>query len=122
MLQKIGDSLKGQKWLAYSLLGALILVFAVWGAYGIVDLTVGTTPFAAKVNDQEIPIDLARESWSQQQSQWQQTLGQDVPDSMRARLQNDLLEAMVRSTLMTDRSRELGYRVSPQRLRQAITA
>src|SRR5258707_12202457 len=33
MLQKIGDSPKGQKWLAYIVLGALGLGFAPWGAY-----------------------------------------------------------------------------------------
>src|SRR5882762_9152735 len=39
MLQRIGDSLKGQKWLAYLVLGALALVFAAWGAYGVVNLS-----------------------------------------------------------------------------------
>ena len=47
MLQRIGDSLKGQRWLAYLVLGALALVFGVWGAYGIVDLDFSGGSYAA---------------------------------------------------------------------------
>ena len=49
MLQNIGDVLKGQRWLAFLVLGLLILVFALWGTYGIVDLTFGTPKYGLKV-------------------------------------------------------------------------
>ena len=36
------------KWLWYSILGALALVFAAWGAYGIVNLNFSTSSYAAE--------------------------------------------------------------------------
>ncbi len=60
MLQKIGDALKGQKWLAYLLLGALALVFAAWGAYGIVNLNFGGSNYAAEADGAKIPLETAR--------------------------------------------------------------
>ena len=50
MLQQIGDALKGRtghKWITYAVLGALSMVFAAWGAYGIVTLSVGNANSAA---------------------------------------------------------------------------
>ncbi len=47
MLQRIRDGLQSQKWLTYVVIGALILVFAAWGAYGIVDLSIGAGNYAA---------------------------------------------------------------------------
>ena len=38
MLQKIGDSLKGKKILAWIILAPLALVFVAWGATGAVNL------------------------------------------------------------------------------------
>ena len=55
MLQNIGDLLKGQRWLAFLILGLLILVFALWGTYGIVDLTFGAPKYGLKVNGEEVP-------------------------------------------------------------------
>ncbi len=41
MLQNIGDKLKSQRWLAAPLLGLLALIFAAWGAYGVVNISFG---------------------------------------------------------------------------------
>ncbi len=54
MLQQIGDSLKGHKWLTYVVFGALALIFAAWGAYGISNLNFGTSNYVAKVNGHTI--------------------------------------------------------------------
>jgi peptidyl-prolyl cis-trans isomerase D len=120
MLQRIGDGLKGHKWLAYSLLGALGLVFAAWGAYGIVDISFGPGAHAAKVNGETIPTEQVREAWMQQQSMWQQRFGGEIPEDQKGRLQDQLLESFVRDTLLADRTRELGYRVSAEQLAAAI--
>jgi peptidyl-prolyl cis-trans isomerase D len=119
-LQQLGDSLKGQRWLAYTVLGALALVFAAWGAYGIVDISFGPGSYAAKVNGEKIPAEEVREEWLRQQPEWQQRYGGEIPQDEQARLQDRLLEGMVRSSLLTERTRELGYRVSPQQLSEAI--
>jgi peptidyl-prolyl cis-trans isomerase D len=121
MLQRIGDSLKGQKWLAYLVLGALAIVFAAWGAYGIVNLNFGGSNYAAEADGSKISLEEARNSWLRQQTQWQQRLGGvDIPPPLRARLQDQVLEGLIRNALLTQRTHDLGYRVSYEALREAV--
>jgi peptidyl-prolyl cis-trans isomerase D len=121
MLQRIRDSLQGQKWLAYLLLGALALVFAAWGAYGIVNLNFGGSNYAAEANGSKISIEEARNAWLRQQSMWQQRLGgAEMPPPLRTRLQDQVLESLIRRSLLTQRSHDLGYRVSDAALREAV--
>ena len=114
MLQNIGDTLKGQRWLAFLLLGLLILVFALWGAYGIVDLSFGTPSYALKVNGEEVPANQVQNAWQEQQSKYQQQLKADMPAAMRAKLQGQLLDQYVRETLVRQRATERGFRVDDQ--------
>ncbi len=121
MLQRIRDSLQGQRWLAYLVLGALAVVFAAWGAYGIVNLNFGGSNFAAEANGHKISLEEARNVWLRQQSMWQQRLGGgELPAPMRARLQDQVLESLIKRTLLTERSHDLGYRVSNQALLEAV--
>jgi peptidyl-prolyl cis-trans isomerase D len=122
MLQQIGDSLKGHKWLTYTVFGALALIFAAWGAYGVANLSFGSSNYAAKVNGHTIAYEDVRASWQREQNQWQQRFGGDIPASQRALLQDQLLEQAVRSALITDRANSLGYRVSQQQLTAAVRA
>jgi len=121
MLQRIRDSLQGQRWLAYLVLGALAVVFAAWGAYGIVNLNFGGSNYAAEANGSKISIEDARNAWVRQQSLWQQRLGgSELPPPLRARLQDQVLESLIRRSLLTQRSHDLGYRVSDTALREAV--
>jgi peptidyl-prolyl cis-trans isomerase D len=120
MLQRIRDSLQTQKWLAIVILGALALVFAAWGAYGIVDLGLGSGNYAAKVDGEKVSIKDAQEAWQQQQMQWQQRMGGELPADLKSRLQDQLLEGMVRDALIGKHSHDLGYRVSDQQLHEYI--
>ncbi len=120
MLQQIGDGLKGHKWLTYVVFGALALIFAAWGAYGIANLNFGSSSFVAKVNGHTIPYEQVRSAWQRQQNEWQQRFGGDIPAGQRALLQDQLLEQVVRSTLMTDRAVKLGYQISEERLKAAV--
>ena len=54
MLQNIRDHFHG--WFFRIILGALILVFVAWGAYGIVDVGFGSASYAAKANGERIPV------------------------------------------------------------------
>ena len=114
MLQNIGDTLKGQRWLAILLLGLLILVFALWGAYGIVDLSFGTPSYGLKVNGEEVPASQLQNAWQEQQSKYQQQLKTDMPPAMRARLQEQLLDQYVRETLVRQRATARGFRVNDE--------
>ena len=120
MLQRIRDSLQTQRWLAIVILGALALVFAAWGAYGIVDLGIGSGNYAAKVEGEKVSIKDAQEAWQQQQIQWQQRMGGELPADLKTRLQDQLLEGMVREALIGKHSHDLGYRVSDQQLHDQI--
>jgi peptidyl-prolyl cis-trans isomerase D len=117
MLQQIGDSLKSHKWLTYVVFGALALIFAAWGAYGIANLNFGASSYAAKVNGHTIAYADVRSAWQREQNQWQQRFGGE-----RALLQDQLLESQVRSTLLTDRANDLGYRVPEEQLTAAVRA
>ena len=121
MLQRLGDSLKGKKWLAYVVLLPLAAVFAVWGAAGIVNMDFfGAQSFGAKVNGTKIAADELTDAWREQQSQWQQRFGGDIPEATRKLLQDNLVESFVRNALIADRTRDLGYRVTDQRVREYI--
>ena len=126
MLQRIGDSLKGtghtwQKWLGYTLLGLLSVIFAAWGAYGIVNLNFGGSNYAAEANGTKISLEDARSAWQRQQGQWQQRLGgQELPEELRKQLQNQTLENLIRGALIDQRTHDLGYRINRDQLRDAV--
>ncbi len=122
MLQSIRDVLESQKWLTYVVLGALAVIFAAWGAYGIVNLSFGAPDYAAKAGADEISVQEARDAWQRQQSQWQQRFGGDIPAQEKTILQDQMLESMVRDLLLSQRSHDLGYRVSEAQLHKAIQA
>jgi len=127
MLQRIGDALKGKegsakrKWITYLLVGLLSFVFAAWGAYGIVNLSFGGSNYAAEAAGAKITLEQARNAWLREQAQWQQRLGgAEIPPELRARLQDQVLEGMIRNALLDERTRHLGYRVGHDELLQAV--
>ena len=121
MLQKIGDSLKGKKVLAYIILVPLALVFAIWGATGIVNMDfTGAAGWAAKANGEPIPLERVTDAWRDRQSEWQQRFGTEIPEETRKSLQDELLESFVGTTLVTERTGSLGYRVEDARVEEFI--
>ena len=120
MLQKIRDSLQSQRWLAIVVLGALALVFAAWGAYGIVNVNVGVGDYAAKVGSEKLSLQEVREDWMRQQSQWQQRYGAEIPPDIKSKVQDSLLESLIRSLAVTQRAYDLGYRVTTSEIKEAI--
>ncbi|HEY3784813.1 MAG TPA: peptidyl-prolyl cis-trans isomerase [Steroidobacteraceae bacterium] len=120
MLQGIRDGFERHKWLMYILLGALALIFAAWGAYGIVNISFTGATYAAEAGGQKVSLEAARNAWIQQQSSWQQQFGGEIPPSQKLVLQDHLLESMIRRALLTERAHDLGYRVSEADVREAI--
>ncbi len=121
MLQSIGDSLKGNKWLAYLVLIPLVLVFAVWGAAGAVSMDFfGPQTYGVKVNSTKVPLNEVTDAWREQQSQWLQRFGGELPDETRKLLQDNLLESLVRNALVAERTRDMGYRVPEERVREYV--
>jgi peptidyl-prolyl cis-trans isomerase D len=121
MLQRIRDGLHRHKWLGYVVLGALALVFAAWGAYGIVNLNVGNTNYAAEAGGEKVTLQEARNSWTRAESQLQQSFGgSDIPAALRERYQDKVLEDLIREKLMDERTHSLGYRVTDAEIADAI--
>jgi peptidyl-prolyl cis-trans isomerase D len=120
MLQSIRDGLQSQKWLMYIVLGLLALIFAAWGAYGLVNFNGGGSTYAAEAGGQKVSIESARSAWLNQQTQYQQRLGGEIPEAQKVFLQDRILESLIREALLTERSRDLGYRVGAKDVTQAI--
>ncbi len=120
MLQNIGDLLKGQRWLAFLVLGLLILVFALWGTYGIVDLTFGAPKYGLKVNGEEnSDHDAAAGLAEAPVAVPAADQDRDSACLVRSQLQNQLLDQYTRETLMHQRATERGFRVSDESLIKA---
>ena len=119
MLQNIRDTLRGQRWLTYIGLGLLILVFSLWGASGLVDMTFGNPSFGLKVNGEEVPAATLQQAWQERQSQYQQRLKTEIPPLMRSRLQQQLLEQFTRETVVRQRAIASGFRVSDEAVQNA---
>jgi peptidyl-prolyl cis-trans isomerase D len=122
MLQKLTDTIATHKWFWYTILGALALVFAAWGAYGIVNLNFGSSSDAATVNGVPITLQQAQNAWLREQGQIDKAYGGNLPSSLRKHLQNEVLEELIRESLVAQRTEQLGYRVSEADLIAAIRA
>jgi peptidyl-prolyl cis-trans isomerase D len=120
MLQNIGDKLKSQRWLAILILGLLALVFAVWGAYGVVNVSFGPQDYGLKVNGERISTDTLSRAWQERQAQTQQELNGAAlsPEQTRV-LQDQLLDEFVRETVLRQEAQEAGYRASDAQVRGA---
>ena len=120
MLQKITDTIETHKWLWYSILGALALVFAAWGAYGIVNLNFSTSSYAAEAGGQTISLEQARNAWLREQGRLQQQYGGNIPPAVQKNVQDQVLESLISEALMSAQTEKLGYRISQQELIAAI--
>lgn len=120
MLQKITDTIETHKWLWYSILGALALVFAAWGAYGIVNLNFSTSSYAAEADGQTISLEEAHKIWFREQGRLQQQFGGNIPAAVQKSTQDQVLEDLIGEALMSQRTEKLGYRVSDGDLIAAI--
>lgn len=113
MLQSIGDILKAHRWLGATILGVLAAIFAVWGAYGIVNISFGPQDYGLKVNGETISADTMNRAWQERQAEMVQALnGGELSDAQRTQLQAQLVDEYVRSTLMSQRAQKAGYRAS----------
>jgi peptidyl-prolyl cis-trans isomerase D len=118
MLQSISDIVKGH-WLFKGILGAIALVFAVWGSYGIVDLSFGPANYGLKVNGEAISADTLNRAWVQRQSEAEQS-GGDLSDAQKSALQEQLLNEYAQQTVLRQRADKDGFRASDAQVRSAL--
>jgi peptidyl-prolyl cis-trans isomerase D len=115
MLQSIRDKITG--WFAMVFLGAIAIVFIFWG----VDMGSNAgARYAAEVNGEGIDIETVRRAWQEREQRLQQMLRGPVPEEMVKSQQQALIDEQIRTELLTQRARELGYRVSDAMMQQTI--
>jgi len=94
MLQSIRRTAE-QKWLMYIVLGLLALIFAAWGAYGLVNSMAGAAAMRGG-GGRKSRSESARSAWLNQQTQYQQRLGGEIPEAQKVFLQDRILESLIR--------------------------
>jgi peptidyl-prolyl cis-trans isomerase D len=113
MLQNIGDKLKSQRWLATVVLGLLAVIFAAWGAYGIVNVSFSPQDYGLKVNGERVSTETLNRAWQERQAQYAQALnGASLPPAQTRMLQQQLINEYVRETVLRQRAQSAGYRAS----------
>jgi peptidyl-prolyl cis-trans isomerase D len=120
MLQNLGDKLKRHKWLGYLVLGPLALIFAAWGAYGVVNTSFGSSSYGLKINDQEFSATTIQNAWQQRLSEIQAQQKTEIPAVERTLLQQQLIDQYVRTAVMQQRAKDSGFRVSDAGLVDAL--
>ncbi len=106
MLQTIHDRITG--WVAYVVLGAIALVFVLWG----INWSLGTPTYAAKVNGLEIGANEVRQAYQQQLAQAERQGNGVLDEAHRADLKTRVLDQYVNNAAIVTRMDDLGYRVS----------
>src|ERR1700722_1879550 len=113
MLQNIGDKLKSQRWLAIVVLGLLALIFAVWGAYGVVNLSFGPPDYGLKVNGEATSTDARSRAGQEGQALSQQEAhGAALSPAQTRVLQQQLLDEYIGEAVLRQQAQGAGYRAS----------
>ena len=121
MLQNLGDKLKGRRTMALAIIGPLAVIFALWGAYGVVSMSFGAPDYGLKVNDERISLDTLNRAWQERQAQYQQTLnGAEMTEAQKSLLQRQLIDEFVRQTLLRQRTERDGYRATDAQVSEAV--
>lgn len=118
MLQTIRD--RAQGWIAWVIVILISIPFALWGIQSY--LGVGGEVIVAKVNGVEIKEQDLQRRLQQARIQLRERLGAayDAAQIDDRRLRQDVLDEMIRETLLVDVSDRLGFRVSDRELQAQI--
>jgi peptidyl-prolyl cis-trans isomerase D len=116
MLQRIRDGLHGRKWLAWVALFPIALIFVFWGGSNTLDFSGAGRGDAAEVDGEKIPADAATRAWSQTQARWSQQFGSEIPAGQRERMQDGIIEDLVRQQIIENRLEDERFRVSEARV------
>ena len=109
MLQRIHD--QAQSWIAWVIVGLLIVPFALWGINSYFDGGAGAV--VAEVNGEEIGLRDYQRSLQQQRERMRSLLGENYrPEMLESpQMRRAVLDAMVENDLLAQRVAEQGFRV-----------
>ncbi len=120
MLMTIRD--KAQGWIAWAIVILISIPFALWGIQEY--LGVGSEPVIAKVNDREITEREVESAAFRLRNNIRQQLGGQYNADMfpESQLRKQVLESMIRDTLIQDAANDLGMRAGDAMVRQTIAS
>ncbi len=113
MLQRIRDGLSSQKWLAWTILGAIGATFVFWGGSTSLDFTGVGADSAAEVDGEEIPVEKASQMWAEQLAFYAER-NIDPPPDERKLIQQQIIDSLVTEKLLEVRMDKHKYRISDQ--------
>jgi len=113
MLQKIRE---GGKWVFGVLLALIAMSFVFFG----IDFNIGVPTFAAKVNGEEVPLLEFQRRLQSAETQYASLYRAELTEDIRRQIRNDVLQTLVRREALQQKVDDAGYRVSDQRLTEAI--
>lgn len=118
MLQAIRDRVTG--WIAWVIVGLIILTFALWGVDSYLKEDVST--YAAKVDGVEISEATLGRAMQRQRVQMQRALGKEFDPSMidEKRLRSSVLDNLIQKQLLIEMANKTGIVVSDQLLAARI--
>jgi len=115
MLQSIHDKIKG--WVAYVVLGAIAIVFVLWG----INFTMGAPSYAAKVDGREISANELRQTYQQELARIERSAPGPIDEATRGEIRKRVLEDSVSVEALLARMHSMGYRVSDADLLAAMS-
>jgi peptidyl-prolyl cis-trans isomerase D len=120
LLQKIRDHAKG--WFAYTIIGLLIIPFAVWGINYYFEG--GGPTDVAVVGDSKISLQEFQRAYQQQRQRLQTMLGSNADPALLdgPRLKQEVLRQLIDERVLNQMTRDQRLRVGDQQLHEAIMA
>ncbi len=118
MLQFIRD--RAQGWLAWVIVGMIIVPFALWGVNQYVGG--GSEPVAVTVNGNDITDREVQSAYYRQRQRLQQMFGENLPPNLfsEERLKKQTLDALIEERLIIDAAVDANMGVSDQMLVETI--
>lgn len=118
MLQAIRNRATG--WIAYIIIGLLIIPFALWGVNQYFGEAAPVD--AAQVNDAPIPLREFQQAYQQRRQQLQRLLGENFDPALidENRLKQEVIEQLVTQRVLSQIAGRRGFRVGDEQLAQAL--
>ena len=110
---------RAQGWIAWTIIGLLIIPFALWGINQYFDG--GGQAVVATVNGAEISQQEFQQTFSEQRSRMQQMLGEQYDSGLfEPQIKKRVLEDLVNRELLLQNADESGYRISDESILATI--
>ncbi len=120
MLQFIRDRARG--WLAYVIVGLLIVPFALWGIHSYFEG--GAPSDVAVVGDGKISLQEFQRAYQSQRQRLQAMMGDNLDPALLegARLKQDVLRQLIDERVLNSAARKQGFRIGDRQLYEAVQA